>query len=218
MKKRIVINIVIFTVINSLICVLSNTYSYFSLLELFNFYDEDSYLNLTLLVLNVSFISSIIITINDLVEEKIQIDKYIKMRSNQKQATYIHIIRLIKEVNLIVFSKITLDFIFFCVFDRINFKCFLYNSVLLYASILLWLILFDLFSNLNIKNNILVLFFISTICISYILLKYSDIFLLLIIRPYDDNIIFFEVILFKIVAISLALCVDVIIKLKKEYY
>lgn len=55
MKKRIVINLFIFTAVNSLICVLSNTYSYFSVLKLFDFYDENGYLNITLLFFNVFF-------------------------------------------------------------------------------------------------------------------------------------------------------------------
>ena len=92
MKKRIKVNLFIFTIINSLICVLSNTYSYFSVLELFDFYNSDEYLNITLLVFNVLFISSIIITINSLIEEKVQVSKYILIRSNRKQTVYIYYI------------------------------------------------------------------------------------------------------------------------------
>lgn len=164
------------------------------------------------------FISTIIITINSLIEEKVQVSKYILVRSNKKQTVYRYIIRLIKEISLILFSKIILDFVFFLIFDRVNSKYFLYNSVLLYISVLLWLILFDCLSNLKMKNNILVLLFISTICISYMLLKYSDIFLLLTIKPCEDSIIFTKVILLKAVVILLALPVDMIVKLKKECY
>lgn len=218
MKKRIKISLFIFTIVNSLICVLSKTYSYFSVLELFNFYDSDDQLNITLLVFNVSFISAIIITINSVIEEKRQISKYILIRSNRKQTVYIYITSLIKEISLIAFTKIILDLVFFLIFDRVNYEYFLYNSILLYISVILWLILFDCFSNLKIKNNILVLFFISTIYISYMLLKYSDIFLLLIIRPYGDSVIFTKVILLKVVVTLIAIFVDMIIKLKKEYY
>lgn len=218
MKKRIKINLFIFTIINSLICVLSNTYSYSSVLELFNFYDSNDQLNITLLVFNVSFISAIIITINSLIEEKIRVSKYILIRSNRKQTVYIYIMSLIKETSLIVFTKIILDLVLFLIFDRVNYEDFLYNSILLYISVILWLILFDCLSNLKIKSNILILFFISTIYISYMLLKYSDIFLLFIIRPYDDSVIFTKVILLKVVVILMAIFVDMIIKLKKEYY
>ncbi len=218
MKKRIKVNLFIFTIVNSLICVLSKTYSYFSVLELFNFYDSDDQLNITLLVFNVSFISAIIITINSVIEEKRQISKYILIRSNRKQTVYIYITSLIKEISLIAFTKIILDLVFFLIFDRVNYEYFLYNSILLYISVILWLILFDCFSNLKIKNNILVLFFISTIYISYMLLKYSDIFLLLIIRPYDDSIKFTKVILLKLIVILLISFLDIIIKSKKEYY
>ena len=50
------------------------------------------------------------------------------------------------------------------------------------------------------------------------LLKYSDIFLLLIIRPYDDSVKFTKVILLKLIVILLILFLDIIIKSKKEYY
>ena len=202
MKKRIKVNLFIFTIINSLICVLSNTYSYFSVLELFDFYNSDEYLNITLLVFNVLFISSIIITINSLIEEKVQVSKYI----------------LIREISLIVLTKIILDLILLLIFDKSNYDYFLYNSISLYISVILWLILFDCLSNLKIKNNILILFFISIIYISYMLLKYSDIFLLLIIRPYDDSVKFTKVILLKLIVILLILFLDIIIKSKKEYY
>lgn len=218
MKKRIKINLFIFTIINSLICVLSNNYSYYSVLELFDFYDGDGYLNITLLIFNVFFISTIIITINSLIEEKIQVSKYILIRSNRKQTVCIYIISLIKEISLIVFFKIILDLAFFLIFDRVNYEYFLYNSILLYISVILWLILFDCLSNLKIKNNILVLFVISIIYISYMLLKYSDIFLLLIIKPYEDSGIFIKSILLKATVILLSLFIDMIVKLKKEYY
>ena len=213
MKKRIKVNLFIFTIINSLICVLSNTYSYFSVLELFDFYNSDEYLNITLLVFNVLFISSIIITINSLIEEKVQVSKYILIRSNRKQTVYIYYISLIKEISLIVLTKIILDLILLLIFDKSNYDYFLYNSISLYISVILWLILFDCLSNLKIKSNILILFFIS-----YMLLKYSDIFLLLIIRPYDDSVKFTKVILLKLIVILLILFLDIIIKSKKEYY
>lgn len=218
MKKRIKVNLFIFTIINSLICVLSNTYSYFSVLELFDFYNSDEYLNITLLVFNVLFISSIIITINSLIEEKVQVSKYILIRSNRKKTVYIYYISLIKEISLIVLTKIILDLILLLIFDKSNYDYFLYNSISLYISVILWLILFDCLSNLKIKNNILILFFISIIYISYMLLKYSDIFLLLIIRPYDDRVKFTKVILLKLIVILLILFLDIIIKSKKEYY
>jgi len=218
LKKRIKVNLFIFTIINSLICVLSNTYSYFSVLELFDFYNSDEYLNITLLVFNVLFISSIIITINSLIEEKVQVSKYILIRSNRKQTVYIYYISLIKEISLIVLTKIILDLILLLIFDKSNYDYFLYNSISLYISVILWLILFDCLSNLKIKNNILILFFISIIYISYMLLKYSDIFLLLIIRPYDDSVKFTKVILLKLIVILLILFLDIIIKSKKEYY
>ena len=216
MKKRIKVNLFIFTIINSLICVLSNTYSYFSVLELFDFYNSDEYLNITLLVFNVLFISSIIITINSLIEEKVQVSKYILIRSNRKKTVYIYYISLIKEISLIVLTKIILDLILLLIFDKSNYDYFLYNSISLYISVILWLILFDCLSNLKIKNNILILFFISIIYISYMLLKYSDIFLL--IRPYDDSVKFTKVILLKLIVILLILFLDIIIKSKKEYY
>lgn len=218
MKKRIKVNLFIFTIINSLICVLSNTYSYFSVLELFDFYNSDEYLNITLLVFNVLFISSIIITINSLIEEKVQVSKYILIRSNRKKTVYIYYISLIKEISLIVLTKIILDLILLLIFDKSNYDYFLYNSISLYISVILWLILFDCLSNLKIKNNILILFFISIIYISYMLLKYSDIFLLLIIRPYYDSVKFTKVILLKLIVILLILFLDIIIKSKKEYY
>lgn len=218
MKKRIKVNLFIFTIINSLICVLSNTYSYFSVLELFDFYNSDEYLNITLLVFNVLFISSIIITINSLIEEKVQVSKYILIRSNRKKTVYIYYISLIKEISLIVLTKIILDLILLLIFDKSNYDYFLYNSISLYISVILWLILFDCLSNLKIKNNILILFFISIIYISYMLLKYSDIFLLLIIRPYDGSVKFTKVILLKLIVILLILFLDIIIKSKKEYY
>ena len=218
MKKRIKVNLFIFTIINSLICVLSNTYSYFSVLELFDFYNSDEYLNINLLVFNVLFISSIIITINSLIEEKVQVSKYILIRSNRKKTVYIYYISLIKEISLIVLTKIILDLILLLIFDKSNYDYFLYNSISLYISVILWLILFDCLSNLKIKNNILILFFISIIYISYMLLKYSDIFLLLIIRPYDDRVKFTKVILLKLIVILLILFLDIIIKSKKEYY
>lgn len=213
-----IISSLAFIVINSLICVLSNAYSYFSILELFNFYDENSYLNFTLMIFNISFVSTIIIIINSLIEEKVQVSKYIQVRSNRKQAVYRHFIRLIKEASLIVLSKIVFDLAFFIIFDRSDFICFFHNSILLYITVLLWVILFDCLSNLKIKNNIIVLFFISAICISYLLLKYSDVFLLLIIRPFENNSIFAKAILLKTAAISLFLFIDTTVKLKKEYY
>ena len=206
MKKRIKVNLFIFTIINSLICVLSNTYSYFSVLELFDFYNSDEYLNITLLVFNVLFISSIIITINSLIEEKVQVSKYILIRSNRKQTVYIYYISLIKEISLIVLTKIILDLILLLIFDKSNYDYFLYNSISLYISVILWLILFDCLSNLKIKNNILILFFISIIYISYMLLKYSD------------SVKFTKVILLKLIVILLILFLDIIIKSKKEYY
>lgn len=147
MKKRIKVNLFIFTIINSLICVLSNTYSYFSVLELFDFYNSDEYLNITLLVFNVLFISSIIITINSLIEEKVQVSKYILIRSNRKKTVYIYYISLIKEISLIVLTKIILDLILLLIFDKSNYDYFLYNSISLYISVILWLILFDCLSN-----------------------------------------------------------------------
>ena len=175
-------------------------------------------MNITLLVFNVLFISSIIITINSLIEEKVQVSKYILIRSNRKQTVYIYYISLIKEISLIVLTKIILDLILLLIFDKSNYDYFLYNSISLYISVILWLILFDCLSNLKIKNNILILFFISIIYISYMLLKYSDIFLLLIIRPYDDSVKFTKVILLKLIVILLILFLDIIIKSKKEYY
>ncbi len=218
MKKRIITGSLIFSIINSLICLLSNNYSYFSVLELFDFYNQKGYLNITLLIFNISFISTIIITINALVEEKIQIDKYIQIRSSQMNTALMHIVRLIKEISLIVFSKIVIDFIFFIAFDRINLKSFFHNSILLYISIILWLILFDFLSNLIVNNNILVVFFISAIYISYLLLKHNDLFLLLVIKPYENNILFAKVILLKAVVILLTLLADIIVKVKKEYF
>ena len=115
-------------------------------------------------------------------------------------------------------TKIILDLILLLIFDKSNYDYFLYNSISLYISVILWLILFDCLSNLKIKSNILILFFISIIYISYMLLKYSDIFLLLIIRPYDDSVKFTKVILLKLIVILLILFLDIIIKSKKEYY
>ena len=135
-----------------------------------------------------------------------------------KQTVYIYYISLIKEISLIVLTKIILDLILLLIFDKSNYDYFLYNSISLYISVILWLILFDCLSNLKIKSNILILFFISIIYISYMLLKYSDIFLLLIIRPYDDSVKFTKVILLKLIVILLILFLDIIIKSKKEYY
>ena len=105
MKRKILINSIIFAAIDSLICILTGNYSYFSIIEMFNFYSKSGYINLTLLIFYVSFISTIIITINGLVEERIQIAKYIKTRSNKKKTVYMHFLKLFKDISLIAFSS-----------------------------------------------------------------------------------------------------------------
>lgn len=218
MKRRIIISFSLFFIANFIICVLSKNYSYFAVLEMFDFFDESGFVNLTFLIFNSSYVSVNIILMNSLIEEKTQISKYIQVRSGRKNATYRHILRLITEFSLIVISKIISDFIIWFLFDRKNYIYIVCYSLLIYITELLWLLLFDCLSNFNVKNNILVVFMISLICLSYVLLKYNNLFSLIIIKTCSIDISFFKIIAYKIIILLLILSIDIFVRLKKEYY
>lgn len=218
MKKRIITGFCIFIAMNLLICLLSGSYGYFTVLEYFNFYNKDGNLNFILLIFNVAYVVANIICINSLIEEKAQVSKYVHIRCSNKLAAYRHVLRLIKEVSLIVLTKIVSDLIFWLIFDRDNIKYFVCFSLLIYVTVLLWLMLFDCLSNLKIKNNILILLLIASIFVCYMLFRYSTWFSLLIIYPLDLNNLFAKAVLFKVLILLLVSFVNLIVKSKKEYY
>lgn len=218
MKRRIVISFSLFLIANFIICVLSKNYSYVAILEVFNSFDESGFVNLTFLIFNSFYVSVNMILMNSLIEEKTQISKYIQVRSGRKNATYRHILRLITEFSLIVKSKIISDFTIWFLFDRNNFIHIMCYSLLIYITELLWLLLFDCLSNFNVKNNILVVSMISVICLSYVLLKYTNLFSLIIIKTCNIDNSFIKIIVYKIIILLLVLFIDIFIRLKKEYY
>lgn len=216
MIRKAGISFLIFTAVNFAVCALSHEFSYFTAMEIFDFYSDKTF-SLILLMFNVFFVAYTIIFINSLIEEKEKIGKYIKIR-NGKAAHYKHVFRLCYEVSVFAFSKIAADFLFWWVFDRTEFKQFLRFSILIFLSQLLWMALFDMLVNLRVKNNIIILFFITAIYICYLLYDFSSVFSVFIIHPLNIESYFTETLLLKGVITVAAVIVDLLFRSKKEFY
>lgn len=216
MIRKAGVSFLIFTAVNFAVCALSHEFSYFTAIEIFDFYSDKTF-SLILLMFNVFFVAYAIIFINSLIEEKEKIGKYIKIR-NGKTAHYKHIFRLCYEVGIFALSKIAADFLIWCVFDKTEFKQFLRFSILIFLSELLWMALFDMLVSLRVKNNIVILFFITVIYICYLLYDFSSVFSFFIIHPLNIESYFAETLLLKGGITAAAVIVDLLFRSQKEFY
>lgn len=207
-----------FLTLNFLICLLFNAFSYNTILNSFSFFDQNEDFNFVLVIFCVAYTSLNIFVINNLIEDKLKVYKYIYVRSNNKNAVKKYIVRLLNEISLISISKIICDFIFWVLFDRNSIIVFSKTSVALYLSVLLWFVIFDCLSNFRISTNMVALIMIFMIMMSNLLIRYSNLFSVLIINTYDDTIIYLKIILFKLLLLLFVLVCDIKIKIQKDYF
>ncbi len=198
-------------------CLLFNDFTYYAISDAYGFFNRNDDFSFILMVFAVIYITLNIFLINNLIEEKQQIYKYIYVR-NHNNAVKKYFVKMLKEISLICLSKIVCDFIFWISFDRYGFITFVRTSVELYLTVLLWLILFDFLSGVKINNNIVTLIMIASIVLSNMLINYSTFFSLLTIIVYGDTVNHFEIMLFKFLVLLIVLFCDIRVRTKKEYY
>lgn len=217
MKKILVRCNITFLILNFLICLLFNDFSYDRILDSFSFFNHNNDFSFILMTFSVIYIILNIFLINKLIEEKKQVYKYIYVRSNSN-AIKIYFVRMLKEISLIILSKIICDFIFWILFDRNSFIVFLKISFIIYLTVLLWFIIFDCLSTFSSYNNIITFMIIFILVLSNMLINYSGLFTLLTINTYNNTIVYFRIILYKLFVLLFILFCDIRIRIKKEYY